>query len=135
MRSTARGVRIREDRWAVLEDLHQAHREEYPRLSMNDFLNLLLEVGAWAWTRLPAGSQKMMLHPHKHFTRRQKERLKVQDALGKLTRDSRIDNKVSLGLPTLNKEAIRAEAARHKMKMSPYIRERLGIKLARQGVS
>jgi len=71
-----------------------------------------------------------MLAPHKVFTKRERQRIRIQTRLARFaSQEFRIDDKLSLGLPALVKASIRRESAIRKMRMSPYIREKLGIKV------
>lgn len=110
-----------------LEELHKTHRDKYRKLSLNDFLAILINLGEWTWLKLPAGMQYQLLNPHKVFTRREKNRLLIQKRLEKIAENVKIDSVLWLGLPTPVKDRIRTEAALHKMRMSPYVREKLGL--------
>lgn len=102
--------------------------KRYPKLSLNDFLWILINLGEWTWNSLPAGMRQQMLVPHKLFTKREKQRMRVQQRVERLaSHEFRIDERISLGLPAIAKSSIRRESAVHKMGMSPYIREKLGI--------
>lgn len=129
MSSRARGIRGRSLQWIPIEDAWGDLAGRYPRLSLNDFLWILLDLGSWAWSRLPDGMRQQMLAPHKVFTKREKQRMKIQTRLERLTsHELRIDDMLSLGLPAVVKASIRRESAMRKMRMSPYIRQKLGIK-------
>ena len=127
MRSTARGLRLSDNVWIDLDEIYWPLQEKYRRLSFNDFLAILLDLGRWAWLKLPAGTHQQLLNPHKVFTRREKQRMRIQNRLKSNAESLKIDSKLSLGLPTLTKEAIRREASMRKMRMSPYVRSKLGM--------
>jgi hypothetical protein len=129
MSSRARGIRGRDQQWLPVEEAWQELADQYPRLSLNDFLWILLDLGRWAWSRLPDGMRQQMLAPHKVFTKRQKQQMRIQSRLDRIASEElRIDDKLSLGLPALVKATIRRDSTMRKMRMSPYVRERLGIK-------
>lgn len=129
MSSRSRGIRGRDREWTPLEETWQELKDQYPKLSMNDFLWILLDLGKWAWSKLPDGMRLQMLVPHKVFTKRQKQRMRIQARLEQFaSHDLRIDDKLSLGLPAPIKASIRRESAMRKMRMSPYVREKLGVR-------
>jgi len=56
--------------------------------------------------------------------------MRMQARIGRVVSDElRIDDILYLGLPAPVKDSIRRESATRKMRMSPYIREKLGIKV------
>jgi len=127
MKSTARGIRLLDDKWSKLDEIYRPLQEKYRRLSFNDFIGILVDLGRWAWLKLPTGTHQQLLNPHKVFTRREKQRMRIQKRLKNDAENLKIDSKLSLGLPTLTKEAIRREASMRKMRMSPYVRSKLGM--------
>ena len=127
MRSTARGLRLFDSKWIELEEIYRPLQEKYRRLSLNDFLVILVDLGRWAWLKLPTSMHQQLLNPHRVFTRREKQRMRIRNRLENNAEDLRIDSSLSLGLPTLVKEAIRTEASLRKMRMSPYVRSKLGM--------
>jgi len=130
MSSRARGIRGHDSQWLPIEEAWHDLAERYPKLSLNDFLWILLDLGRWTWSRLPDGMRQQMLAPHKVFTKRQRQRMRMQARIGRVVSDElRIDDILYLGLPAPVKDSIRRESATRKMRMSPYIREKLGIKV------
>ena len=126
MRSTAKGLRLSDNEWMELEEIYRPLREKYRKLSFNDFIAIVVKLGNWAWLKLPTNMHQQLLNPHKVFTRREKIQMKIRSRL-ESAENFKIDSKLTLGLPFLTKEAIRREASVRKMRMSPYIRSKLGV--------
>lgn len=68
-----------------------------------------------------------MLHPHKILSRQWRDEQRIRVLIGKIAQTMKIDSKVSLGLTSEMKETIRREARLKRTKMSPMIREKLGL--------
>jgi hypothetical protein len=129
LNSRARGIRGRDQQWQPIEETYRELVERYKKLSLNDFIWILLELGGWAWAKLPPGMHHQMLSPHMVLTKRQKQRMRIQARVAQLaSRGFGIDDEVYVGLPALTKASIRREAALRKMRMSPLLREKLGIR-------
>ena len=84
MSSRARGIRGHDSQWLPIEEAWHDLAERYPKLSLNDFLWILLDLGRWTWSRLPDGMRQQMLAPHKVFTKRQRQRMRMQARIGRV---------------------------------------------------
>jgi len=125
MSSRARGIRARDRQWIPLEEAWTDLRERYPKISFNDFLWIMLELGLTFYRTLPFSTQAKLWKPDKTFPQQQRLRVEVEQRAQKLAESSKMDAFIVFRVPAEKKRLLRSRAENAKMDVSKFIRSRI----------
>jgi len=100
-------------------------RERHPKLSFNDFLWSLLELGLIFYQTLPFSTRAKLWQPNQTFTQQQSFRQEVERRAEKLVDSSRMNAFIVFRVSAEKKRLLRSRAEDRKMDVSKFIRSRV----------